>query len=301
MTLPTSRKKRTRLPLAEMSIFSATLEPLKSIVSVPAWPSTVSLPSPGFQTKVSSPAPMKATSLPRPPSMTSLPSPPIRTSSPSLPRIVSLPAPPSTVSWTTPAGRVDALIDVVAAERVDDQLSHWHPPEPLTATRAGRPDDREAGARARDLDVVGTVGAVDDDGVGLAVAGAAARSAGQVEVDLGDVGAGQVVDGDRVGAAQGVEVDPLDAVEVHGDVADVAGEADAAAVGGDVDLLVDVGAVEEHRVGAVLALDGVAAVARVPDEGVVAGAQEGHVVAAAAVDDVVAVAADQACRCRRRR
>ena len=33
-----------------------------------------------------------------------------------------------------------------------------------------------------------------------------------------DVGAGQVVDGDRVGAAQGVEVDLLDAVEVHGDV-----------------------------------------------------------------------------------
>ena len=32
-------------------------------------------------------------------------------------------------------------------------------------------------------------------------------AAGQVEVDLGDVGSGQVVDGDGVGAAQGVEVD----------------------------------------------------------------------------------------------
>ena len=31
----------------------------------------------------------------------------------------------------------------------------------------------------------------------------AARNAGQVEVDLGDVGAGQVVDGDGVGAAAG--------------------------------------------------------------------------------------------------
>ena len=108
-----------------------------------------------------------------------------------------------------------------------------------------------------------------------------------------DVGAGQVVDGDRVGAAEGVEVDLLDAVEVHGDVADVAEEPDPAAVGRDVDVLVGVGAVEEHRVGAALALDDVAAVARVPDEGVVAGAQEGHVVAAAAVDEVVAVAADQ--------
>ena len=55
------------------------------------------------------------------------------------------------------------------------------------------------------------------------------------------------------------------------------------------------------RVVAGLALDGVAAVAGVPDERVVAGAQQGHVVAAAAVDDVVAVAADAACRCRRRR
>ena len=55
------------------------------------------------------------------------------------------------------------------------------------------------------------------------------------------------------------------------------------------------------RVVAVLALDGVAAVAGVPDEGVVAGAEQGRVVAAAAVDDVVAVAADQQCRCRRRR
>ena len=66
-----------------------------------------------------------------------------------------------------------------------------------------------------------------------------------------------------------------------------------AAVGRDVDLLGDVGAVEEHRVVAGLALDGVAAVAGVPDERVVAGAQQRHVVAAAADDQVVAVAADQ--------
>ena len=57
---------------------------------------------------------------------------------------------------------------------------------------------------------------------------------------------------------------------------------DPAAVGRDVDVLGDVGAVEQQRVVAALALDGVAAVARVPDEGVVAGAHQGHVVAAAA-------------------
>ena len=112
-------------------------------------------------------------------------------------------------------------------------------------------------------------------------------------LSCGEVGAGQVVDGDGVGAAQGVEVDRLDAVEVHRDVADVAGEPDALAVGGDVDLLVDVGAVEEHRVDAGLAFDGVAAVAGVPDERVVAGAHERHVVAGAAVDEVVALAADE--------
>ena len=66
-----------------------------------------------------------------------------------------------------------------------------------------------------------------------------------------------------------------------------------------------------HRVGAVLALDGVVAVARIPLERVVAGAEEGGVVALVAVDEVVAVAAEQdvgavaaadrvVARCRRR-
>ena len=64
------------------------------------------------------------------------------------------------------------------------------------------------------------------------------------------------------------------------------------AVGRDVDLLVDVGAVEQQRVDARLAVDRVAAVAGVPDERVVAGTEQGHVVAAAADDEVVAL------RCR---
>ena len=85
----------------------------------------------------------------------------------------------------------------------------------------------------------------------------------------------------------------LDVVEVHDDVADVAGEAHAAAVGRDVEDLVRVRAVEQHRVGAGLALDHVAAVARIPLEDVVAGAQQGRVVALVAVDEVVAVAAEQ--------
>ena len=67
----------------------------------------------------------------------------------------------------------------------------------------------------------------------------------------------------------------------------------ASAVGRDVDVLVDVGAVEQQRVGAGLALDGVAAVARIPLEHVVARAEQGGVVALVAVDEVVAVAAEQ--------
>ena len=85
----------------------------------------------------------------------------------------------------------------------------------------------------------------------------------------------------------------LDAGEVHGDGGDVASEAHARAVGGHVDLLGGVGAVEVHDVLAALALDGVAAVARIPLEVVRAGPEQGDVVAAVAVDEVVAGAADQ--------
>ena len=76
-------------------------------------------------------------------------------------------------------------------------------------------------------------------------------------------------------------------------VGDVAEEQRPPAVGGDVDVLGDVRAVEEQRVGAVLALDGVVAVARVPLEDVVAGAEERRVVAVVAEDEVVAVAAEE--------
>ena len=69
-------------------------------------------------------------------------------------------------------------------------------------------------------------------------------------------------------------------------------KSDASAVGGDVDVLGDVGAVEEQGVEAGLAFDHVVVVAGVPHEGVVAGAEQGDVVAVAAVDRVVAVAAD---------
>ena len=107
---------------------------------------------------------------------------------------------------------------------------------------------------------------------------------------LDSVGPAEIVDHDVVDAAQCLESDQLDVVEVHGDIGDVADEAHAPAVGRDVDVLGDVGAVEVEPVQAVLALDGVVAVARIPLEDVVAGAEESDVVARAAVDDIVTAA-----------
>src|SRR5262249_48330755 len=137
------------------------------------------------------------------------------------------------------------------AQRLDDELvvGPFGTGDVHNGVQAG---DGVAGARAGHLDLVGPVGAVDDHGVGRAVADAAARDRRQVEVDRGHVGAAQVADVDGVGAAQGGEVDLLDAVEVHGDGGDVAGEAHPVAVGRDVDLLRDVGAVELQGVVAAL-------------------------------------------------
>ena len=131
---------------------------------------------------------------------------------------------------------------------------------------------------------------VDGDRVGRAVA--AAVRAAQVDVDPLDVRAAEVADRDVVGAAERAEFDALDIVQVHGDVRDIAEEQRASAVGDDVDVLGGVRAEEQQHVGAVLALDRVVAVARVPLEHVVAGAEERDVVAVVAEHEVVAVAAE---------
>ena len=65
----------------------------------------------------------------------------------------------------------------------------------------------------------------------------------------------------------------LDRVEVHGDVTDITEQPDVLTVGRDVDGLVGIGAVEHQRIGAGAAVDGVAAVAGVPDELVIAVAK----------------------------
>ena len=55
-----------------------------------------------------------------------------------------------------------------------------------------------------------------------------------------------------------------------------------AALGRDIDVLGHIRAVETQRIEAILAVDDVAAVARIPDERVVAGAEQCGVVAATA-------------------
>ncbi len=190
------------------------------------------------------------------------------------------------------AGRQTAEIDhVVAAEAVEDEpvvralgVRYLH--------RGGEAGHGDHAADCCDGDAVGPDVPSTITCVGRAVAAAAAAGR-EVDLDAGRVGAGEVADAHGVGAAQRAKRNGLDVVEVHDDVGDVAGEAHPPAVGGDVDDLVDVRAVELELVGPGLALDRVAAVAGIPLERVVAGAEEGDVVALLAVDEVVAVAAEQ--------
>src|SRR5262245_40937853 len=175
-------------------------------------------------------------SWPGPPMSTSSPAPPIRVSSPSPPVTMSSPSPPSAVSWIAPAASPDASITSSPAS-----------PLMMSGLEAGdvhpgaKTQNRDAVAVADDLDHVIAAGRVDDDRIRRTVACTARRR--QVDVDFADVGSGQVVDRDGVGASEGLEVDLLDVVEVHGDAGDVAGEQDPPAIGRDVDFLIDVGAV----------------------------------------------------------
>ena len=118
------------------------------------------------------------------------------------------------------AGGID---DVVAAEGLDGELV-------VDAFCAGKRDRRrQAGytdrtSRSIHLNIVVAGGTIDGHAIGLAVAHIAARCPREVDRDLGDAGTGEVADRDVVGTAEGGELDVLDAVEIHGDVADVAGE-----------------------------------------------------------------------------
>src|SRR5262249_44568023 len=81
---------------------------------------------------------------------------------------------------------------------------------------------RDHAVVVRDRDHAVAVGGIDDDRVGRTIAAGAAGLCAEVDGDLAHAGSGQIVDRDGVGATSGVDLDVLDAVEVHSDVADVA-------------------------------------------------------------------------------
>src|SRR5262249_43366996 len=77
------------------------------------------------------------------------------------------------------------------------------------------------------VDRVAGEGAKDANGVVCRIANP------QIDCHLLDIGAGQIVDIDEIRCGLRPQFDALDIVEIHGDGADVAVEARAAAIGGD--------------------------------------------------------------------
>ena len=181
---------------------------------MPAWPSTVSLPSPGFQTNVSLPAPSRAVSLP----------------CAAKDEVVALAADDLVIAGAAVDREVDlagfergSIDGVVAAQAVDrERVEGALGPGERHLRRQSV--DHHARTTAGDSDGVVAGRAVDDHIVRRAITLAAAHRARQVDIDLLGGGSGEIVDRNGVGAAQGVDLDVLDTVEVHGDGADVAGE-----------------------------------------------------------------------------
>src|SRR3954447_21242039 len=99
----------------------------------------------------------------------------------------------------------------------------------------GQPANRDHVPGSRHFDVVRAGGAVNRNAVHLTIGGGAAGRASEIERDLCYPGPREVVDDNIVGASQGVEVNMLDPVEVHRDVADVAEEPYPTAISRDVD------------------------------------------------------------------
>src|SRR5947208_2094819 len=107
----------------------------------------------------------------------------------------------TTSAWPSPPPPVAARLRLTAVTAVPDRSPGRRLRSDDVDLR-GQSRDGDAARTTGDVDVVHAGGAVDDDRVGLAVAGAGA--AREVEVDLGQVGARQVVDGDGVGPTEGV-------------------------------------------------------------------------------------------------
>src|SRR4029078_12177488 len=87
--------------------------------------------------------------------------------------------------------------------------------------REGKSGDVAAGAVRTDVHVVHAVGPVNDNRVRLRERVTVVR---QVDRRLGETAARDVVEGDRVGATEGGQVERLDRRQVHPDVAEVTRE-----------------------------------------------------------------------------
>src|SRR6266498_3656041 len=181
---------------------------------------------------------------------------------------------------------------VVACQTVDQQPIHRGVG---VNDRDQRRHAADEGASVCPLDLHDVIAAraVDRDRVGHQVTGIAADRCSEIDVDPDNIGRGQVVHGRRVRPPQRAQNDALGVVDVHHDVALLTEEAQSPAVGRGVERLAPGHAVEHQRVEAVRALDHVAAVAVIPDEGVVTLVEEANVAALIPVDVVVTRAAGQ--------
>ena len=131
--------------------------------------------------------------------------------------------------------------------------------------------DKHCVVEGKYTDCIERLGAIYRHFVNLAIANSA--RARKIDIDHSDIRAAQVVDGDFVRAAERIEGDLFDTVQVHGDVGNVAGKQHPLAIRRNVDVLGNVGAAEIQRIDTSLTLDRIAAIAWVPNEDVVARAE----------------------------
>src|SRR5262249_31076460 len=127
------------------------------------------------------------------------------------------------VPSTTIDGQIDdagrqggSVDDIVTSTAADDQRV-------IGALRTAdvdlnrKTDDRHRGSRTHHLDGIGAMWAVDDARVGLTVASGPADRPGEIDVNLRHDRLAEIVDGHGVGAAESIDVDSLDVVEIHDD------------------------------------------------------------------------------------
>ena len=212
----------------------------------------------------------------------------------------SLPAPPSSVRFAELNGTVAELIRSAPFPPRTTMLS-------LMSVFVFGVRDAHRVCQAVDDEVVAAGGDGEDfaartsihrDRVAYAIATGAIRDLGEVNHDFAHICAAQIADIDVVDAVAREDLDALEVVLGHDDVADVARQEDVVAARGERDVFVCGRAIEFVRIETRLAVDGVAAIAGIPDEQVITVTHECGVVAAIAVDDVVARAARQHIRAR---